>query len=76
MTFPSAAAGVMLAANQRRGGIMGRHPVRATLFVVAFLLAGVARAAAPFDWTSPAKEFRAVPEPKPERSSPIPAPKN
>ena len=29
---------------------MGRHPVRATLFVVAFLLAGVARAAAPFDW--------------------------
>jgi hypothetical protein len=27
---------------------------------------------APFDWTSPAREFRAVPEPKPERSSPIP----
>jgi len=31
--------------------------------------------AAPFDWTSPAKEFRAVREPPPERSSPIPAPK-
>jgi len=32
--------------------------------------------AAPFDWASPAKEFRAVPEPKPEHSSPIPAPRN
>ena len=31
--------------------------------------------AAPFDWTSPAKEFRTVPEPPPERSSPIPEPK-
>ena len=30
---------------------------------------------APFDWTSPPKEFRAVPERPPERSSPIPAPK-
>ena len=31
--------------------------------------------AAPFDWKSPPKEFRAVSEPAPERSSPIPAPK-
>jgi Uncharacterized protein conserved in bacteria (DUF2255) len=40
----------MLAPNQRRGGIMGRHPVRATLLVVAFLLASVVRAAPKFDW--------------------------
>ncbi len=32
--------------------------------------------AAPFDWTSPPREFRAVPELKPERSAPLPAPKN
>ena len=30
---------------------------------------------APFDWTSPAKEFRAVPEAPPEHSAPLPAPK-
>lgn len=29
---------------------MGRHPVRATLFVVALLLAGAGRAASQFDW--------------------------
>jgi hypothetical protein len=31
--------------------------------------------AAPFDWISPATEFRAVPEKPPERSAPLPAPK-
>lgn len=31
--------------------------------------------ATPFDWKSPAKEFRAVPEMPAERSSPLPAPK-
>jgi hypothetical protein len=30
--------------------------------------------AAPFDWKSPPAEFRAVPEPKPRRSDPLPAP--
>jgi len=29
----------------------------------------------PFDWTSPPKEFRAVAEPAPEHSTPLPAPK-
>jgi len=30
---------------------------------------------APFDWRSPPLQFRAVAEPKPQRSSPIPSPK-
>jgi hypothetical protein len=30
--------------------------------------------AAPFDWKSPAIEFRAVPEPAPQHSSPMPPP--
>ena len=30
--------------------------------------------AAPFDWTSPPTRFRAVVEPKPEHSTPIPPP--
>jgi len=30
--------------------------------------------ALPFDWKSPATEFRAVPEPPPQHSSPIPGP--
>jgi hypothetical protein len=29
----------------------------------------------PFDWTSAPKEFRAVAEPAPEHSTPLPAPK-
>jgi hypothetical protein len=40
----------MLAPNQRCGGIMGKHPVRATLFVLAMLLAFAAGAAPKFDW--------------------------
>jgi hypothetical protein len=40
----------MLGPNQRCGGIMGTHPVRATLFVMALLLAGAVRAAPQFDW--------------------------
>ena len=30
--------------------------------------------ALPFDWKSPAVEFRAIPEPVPQHSSPIPGP--
>jgi len=30
---------------------------------------------APFDWRSPPLQFRAVAEPKPERSAPIPPPR-
>lgn len=29
----------------------------------------------PFDWKSPALKFRAIPEPKPEHSTPVPPPK-
>ena len=29
----------------------------------------------PFDWKSPPVQFRAVPEPRPQRSTPIPPPK-
>jgi hypothetical protein len=28
----------------------------------------------PHDWRSPAKEFRAIPEPRPEHSAPAPGP--
>ena len=31
---------------------------------------------APFDWKLPPHEFRAVPEPAPERSDPIPLPRS
>jgi len=31
--------------------------------------------ATPFDWKSPAVEFRPIPQPKPQHSSPMPAPK-
>ena len=31
--------------------------------------------AAPFDWSSPPLQFRAVAEPKPEHSAPIPPPR-
>lgn len=31
--------------------------------------------AMPFDWKSPPLRFRAVPEPAPQRSGPMPAPK-
>jgi hypothetical protein len=31
---------------------------------------------APFDWTSPPVRFRAIAEPKPERSSPLPSPRD
>lgn len=30
----------------------------------------------PFDWKSPPSLFRAIPEPPPERSSPLPPPRN